>query len=84
MTFQLKRKRLDATQADQETPVQTEDNNCTTEQAAEDTADGDDPEGKVRLSCDIKRKNHKKVRVTAAERYTTIAQVVDDLIEDNL
>ena len=83
MTFQLKRKRLDATQADQENPLpaKLEDR---TEQTAEEVADGDDPEGKVRLSCDIKRKNHKKVRLAAAERYTTLAQVVDGLIEDKL
>lgn len=83
MTFQLKKKRLDAIQADQETPLpaKVEDR---TEQTAEEVADGDDPEGKVRLSCDIKRKNHKKVRLAAAERYTTLAQVVDGLIEDKL
>lgn len=84
MAFELKKKRLDAfqgTQADTP-PVQTEGG--ITNQAADDAADGDGTEGKVRLSCDIKQSNHKKLRVTAAERYTTIASVVDDLIEHNL
>ena len=84
MTFQLKKKRLDAIHTGQENPLPAKIEDSATEQAAKEAADADDPEGKVRLSCDIKRKNHKKLRLAAADRYTTHAQVVDDLIERNL
>ena len=84
MAFQLKKKRLDATLANLENPLPAEVEDSATEQAAKGATDADDPEGKVRLSCDIKRKNHKKLRLAAADRYTTHAQVVDDLIERNL
>jgi hypothetical protein len=89
MTFQLKRKRLDTTQAvadaakDSKVAVDVE-GSVAAQAATGEVADGEDEESKVRLSCDIARRNHKKLRVAAAERYVTIAQVVDDLIEHNL
>jgi hypothetical protein len=84
MTFQLKKKRLDAFQGAQVDTPPAQAEGSITNQVADDAADGDGAEGKVRLSCDIKQSNHKKLRVTAAERYTTLASVVDNLIEDNL
>ena len=40
-------------------------------------------EKRVRLSCDIERKNHRKLRMTAAASDKTILQVVESLIEEH-
>lgn len=84
MTFPIKRKPLDGILAAKDTTPPEKAKASVDKPVTDDATDGDDPEGKVRLSCDIKRKNHKKLRLAAADRYTTHAQVVDDLIERNL
>ena len=40
-----------------------------------------EPEKRVRLSCDIERRSHRKLKMTAAARGKTILQMVESLIE---
>lgn len=84
MSFPIKRKQLNEILATKDTTPPEKAKASVDKPVTDDTNDGDDPEGKVRLSCDVKQRNHKKLRMAAAERYTTLAQVVDDLIERNL
>ena len=51
-----------------------------TQDTVEPTTDTD----RIRLSCDITRSQHRKLRMEAARTDRTILQVVEDMIETHL
>ncbi len=48
------------------------------------TQDSELKQGRVRLSCDIRREQHRLLRLEAARTDRTILQVIESMIEENL